>query len=991
MSPISFYIALSLALGIAMVIDFPYASGCRGDERSYLLDFKGGLNDSCARLSSWQGYNCCEWQGIVCDYGTNHVIQLDLKNPYHEGDEHGYQINCELRGKIHPALFNLQYVEHLDLSWNDFEGIAIPSQLGRLRRLTFLNLAYARFEGEVPLELGNLSALQHLDLSDYYLYFSEDSDNPNWRLKSSRFDQWIRSLRNLEYLAMKKVNLEKESHNWGASLSSLPNLNQIYLSHCGLSGNIPSLLNLTHLSHLHLRGNSFPFPVPAWFQNVSSFVCLDLCGCGLSGSIPSEFLQNSLSLTNLRLATNSLGGVTPTSIANFSKLKTLVVFGNYLEGDMPPFGSPLGPPSSFLRIDLSGNNLKGGIPDCLGRLSSLQYLFLYDNQLNGYIPASLGQLSVLRQLELDNNQLSGGILNSFAELTALEVLSLSSNNLTGCISISMFQNLTKLRILLLSRNRMTINISSSRVPQFSHLQHLGLSSCNIGESFQAFLSSQYSLETLDLSDNIIRGDVPTWLRDLPSLYMLNLSNNQLEGLLPPLNYSNFKVVDLHNNSFHGPISALSFDGLQLDLSHNKFNGSIPDKIIALLYLSLSANNLSGGVPHSMCRVENDLKILDLSDNRLKDVIPADLGRCSSLKIFNLAQNDLYGEMPEQMGNLNQLETLNLNGNNLHGIIPSSIANCTNIQVFDIGNNRFKGTIPFWIGKMRDLQILSLTNNKLEGSIPAQLFELQNLQILDLSHNNISGAIPKSLEMLHAMINQSQSFETRSLKGSLGLWTGADTYIYDGVLFVDQITLWIKGTPRPYPKIWSSFKVMDLSHNKLSGSIPQAMGLLQGLVALNISNNNISGSIPESMGQMVNLQSLDLSINMLSGKIPQELVSLTFLSVLNLSENMLSGLIPQGNQFSTFEASSFLGNPKLRGPPLENRKQSSGFGERGSQVKPNRTVVANADKMDRWWAVSVGLCFGVGFATVIAVLCFHVEWSYICFSWLDGLVVYLCER
>ncbi|GLJ41951.1 hypothetical protein SUGI_0868540 [Cryptomeria japonica] len=825
MSPISFYIALSLALGIAMVIDFPYASGCRGDERSYLLDFKGGLNDSCARLSSWQGYNCCEWQGIVCDYGTNHVIQLDLKNPYHEGDEHGYQINCELRGKIHPALFNLQYVEHLDLSWNDFEGIAIPSQLGRLRRLTFLNLAYARFEGEVPLELGNLSALQHLDLSDYYLYFSEDSDNPNWRLKSSRFDQWIRSLRNLEYLAMKKVNLEKESHNWGASLSSLPNLNQIYLSHCGLSGNIPSLLNLTHLSHLHLRGNSFPFPVPAWFQNVSSFVCLDLCGCGLSGSIPSEFLQNSLSLTNLRLATNSLGGVTPTSIANFSKLKTLVVFGNYLEGDMPPFGSPLGPPSSFLRIDLS---------------------------------ASLGQLSVLRQLELDNNQLSGGILNSFAELTALEVLSLSSNNLTGCISISMFQNLTKLRILLLSRNRMTINISSSRVPQFSHLQHLGLSSCNIGESFQAFLSSQYSLETLDLSDNIIRGDVPTWLRDLPSLYMLNLSNNQLEGLLPPLNYSNFKVVDLHNNSFHGPISALSFDGLQLDLSHNKFNGSIPDKIIALLYLSLSANNLSGGVPHSMCRVENDLKILDLSDNRLKDVIPADLGRCSSLKIFNLAQNDLYGEMPEQMGNLNQLETLNLNGNNLHG------------------------------------------------------------------------AIPKSLEMLHAMINQSQSFETRSLKGSLGLWTGADTYIYDGVLFVDQITLWIKGTPRPYPKIWSSFKVMDLSHNKLSGSIPQAMGLLQGLVALNISNNNISGSIPESMGQMVNLQSLDLSINMLSGKIPQELVSLTFLSVLNLSENMLSGLIPQGNQFSTFEASSFLGNPKLRGPPLENRKQSSGFGERGSQ-------------------------------------------------------------
>ncbi|GLJ41957.1 hypothetical protein SUGI_0868620 [Cryptomeria japonica] len=984
MSPISFYISLSFALAIAMMIDFPYTSGCKDDERSYLLDFKGGINDIFGRLGSWGGYNCCEWEGIVCDYQTNHVIKLDLRNPYHEIDDRGYQVNRELKGEIHLSLFNLQHLQHLDLSWNNFQGISIPPQLGRLKRLTFLSLAYARFGGEIPLELGNLTGLQHLDLSTY-------RNNKKWRLKSSRFGEWIRSLRKLEYLAMKKVNLGNASHNWGGSLSTLSNLSQIYLSDCGLLGSIPPLLNLTRLSHLHLRYNSFPFPVPAWFQNVSSMVSLDLHVCGLIGSIPSNFLYEASSLSNLRLGGNGLQGVIPPLFANFSKIQKLDLGSNFLNGEIPPFGSPAGLQSSLSSIDLSFNHLKGRIPYSLGRLSSLEYLDLMKNQLNGDIPTTLGQLSVLSCLKLDYNQLSGAILNSFSELARLKVLSLSSNNLTGGVSISMFQNLSQLSILMLSNNQLTIDIPSSWAPQFLHLKHLGLSSCNIEGNFPASLSTQYSLEDLDLSDNRIRGDVPTWLRDLTNLKMLNLSNNQLGGFLPQLNYSNFDFVDLHNNSFQGPISALSFYGFILDLSHNMFNGSLPTTLIPWYTLSLSANNLIGGIPDLICTPGNGLKILDLSDNRLTGSISAHLGRCSYLKFLNLARNNFNGEMPVELGNLTLLQTLNLNGNNLQGVIPPSIANCANIEVFDIGNNRFQGSIPLWIGMMRRLQILSLTNNNLAGSIPQQLFELQNLQVLDLSHNNISGTVPESLEMLLAMVNQSQNFEMKSFEASTAIWTEVNTYIYKDILIMDQITLWIKGTARPYPKIWRALKVMDLSHNKLQGSIPQKMGLLRGLVALNLSNNNMSGSIPESMGQMVNLESLDLSENRLSGKIPQDLVSLTFLSVLNLSDNMFYGLIPQGNQFSNFEASSILGNPQLRGPPLENRTQTSGFGERGNQVELNGTVAGDADEMDRWWAVSVGLCYGVGFATVIAVLCFHIEWKYRFFAWLDALVAYLCER
>ncbi|XP_057841461.2 receptor-like protein EIX2 [Cryptomeria japonica] len=176
------------------------------------------------------------------------------------------------------------------------------------------------------------------------------------------------------------------------------------------------------------------------------------------------------------------------------------------------------------------------------------------------------------------------------------------------------------------------------------------------------------------------------------------------------------------------------------------------------------------------------------------------------------------------------------------------------------------------------------------------------------------------------------------------------------------------------------------------NIPSNLGLLRGLISLNISKNNLSGLIPESLGAWTLLESLDLSENNLSGKIPIQLLNLTFPAVLNLSDNMLSGLIPQGKQFSTFEVSSFRGNPNLHGPPLENRTESPGFGRQYNYKELNNTSTesVDVDVMDRWWVVGVGLSYGVGFATMIAVLCFHMKWRYIYFSFMDNFIYDLFE-
>ncbi|KAF2284776.1 hypothetical protein GH714_030266 [Hevea brasiliensis] len=166
----------------------------------------------------------------------------------------------------------------------------------------------------------------------------------------------------------------------------------------------------------------------------------------------------------------------------------------------------------------------------------------------------------------------------------------------------------------------------------------------------------------------------------------------------------------------------------------------------------------------------------------------------------------------------------------------------------------------------------------------------------------------------------------------------------------------KGSEMEYLKIPGALAVIDFSHNRFEGDIPEVIGNLKALHLLNLSNNMLRGHVPSSLANLKELECLDLSANKFSGEIPSLLTQLTFLSSFNVAYNQLAGPIPQGNQFDTFEDKSYAGNVGLCGAPL---KKKCGDVEASTPPPPSLAKDESGSPFEFGWKI-VLLGYGSGF-------------------------------
>ncbi|KAG5558238.1 hypothetical protein RHGRI_008240 [Rhododendron griersonianum] len=259
---------------------------CFENERDAQLKFKQDLIDPSNKLSSWDiKEDCCQWTGVVCDNFTCHVRKIQLRSPYEDSEKEA------LGGKRNPSLLDLKHLQYLDLTLNYFDGAYIPSFIGSIATLRYLNLSGAGFSGTIPPQLGNVTTMRYLDLRSNYGLLCENL-------------QWLSRLVLLRHLDMSDVDLSK-ALDW--------------LQHNNLTGELPQTLrNCSSLLVIDLGENKLTGTVPPWMGNASlGLIVLDLRSNNFLGNLPFELCRLS-SLQILDVAHNNLFGPVPRCFANFS-------------------------------------------------------------------------------------------------------------------------------------------------------------------------------------------------------------------------------------------------------------------------------------------------------------------------------------------------------------------------------------------------------------------------------------------------------------------------------------------------------------------------------------------------------------------------------------------------------------------------------------------------------------------------------------------------
>ncbi|XP_030368949.1 slit homolog 3 protein [Scaptodrosophila lebanonensis] len=258
-------------------------------------------------------------------------------------------------------------------------------------------------------------------------------------------------------------------------------------------------------------------------------------------------------------------------------------------------------------------------------------------------------------------------------------------------------------------------------------------------------TSPYSISLLDCS-----------LRNVTFLSDAKIFDGiSLHGLV----ISSGEIKRVHKSAFlgiKGPLQALGLPGNallsvpwnslstltsleRLDLSNNKIKALGPADFMGLsnlVYLELSNNQISSISQRTFANLRK-LEVLKLGGNRLGDYAQSlkALSQCLSLRQLDLTANNLNGPLSAQtLPGLRTLESLNLNRNMIKSIQNKALQNFSRLASLSLRHNQIDVLQDHAFYGLAALDILDLSYNGIVAISSASLQHLTRLTTLDLTHN-----------------------------------------------------------------------------------------------------------------------------------------------------------------------------------------------------------------------------------------------------------------
>ncbi|RWR81411.1 polygalacturonase inhibitor 1-like protein [Cinnamomum micranthum f. kanehirae] len=278
-------------------------------------------------------------------------------------------------------------------------------------RVIAITLDPAGYSGPLSSLISNLSALNHLDLSENSFY--------------GPIPPSISSISTLQTLILRSNSF---SGGLPPSLSALYNLETLDISRNALAGFLPqTLASLSSLKVLDLSFNGFVGGIPKLPRNLGQ---LAMKGNYLSGALLETSFQGLNQLEVVELSSNKFRGVLKGWLFLLPSIQQIDLANNSLTS--VEVGDAKATMSDLVAVDLGYNQIEGQLPVNFATYPSLSALSIRYNRLLGGIPWEYGKKWSLRRLFLDGNFLNGKVPDVFFSNGVSISGSFGDNCLVGC-------------------------------------------------------------------------------------------------------------------------------------------------------------------------------------------------------------------------------------------------------------------------------------------------------------------------------------------------------------------------------------------------------------------------------------------------------------------------------------------------------------------------------------------------------------------------------